>query len=118
MAASRGVEVFTAYCESHATDIPFHVAARLLRAATAVSDLVGQEARNRLRDRIPDADPEDMLLFDDLLGIGDSHADLPRIDPDARRRRLTVLVNAASLWLRTPIGSMRSASRYWPSFLW
>ena len=54
MAASRGVEVFTAYCESHTTDIPFHVVARLLRVATAVSDLVGQEARDRVRDRIPE----------------------------------------------------------------
>src|SRR5262249_38513045 len=34
MAAVRGVEVFTAYCESHASDIPFQVVARLLRAAT------------------------------------------------------------------------------------
>ena len=102
MARRMGVEVFTAYCESHATDIPFHVVARLLRAATAVSDLVGQEARDRVRDRIPDADPEDVLLFDDLLGIGDSEADLPRIDPDARRRRLTALVNAASLAREIP----------------
>ena len=36
MAAARGVEVFTAFCESHASDIPFHVVARLLRAATGV----------------------------------------------------------------------------------
>ena len=102
IAALRGVDVFTAYCESHATDIPFHVVARLLRAATGVSDLEGQEARDRVRDRIPDADHEDVLLFDDLLGIGDSEADLPKIDPDARRRRLTALVNAASLARKTP----------------
>ncbi len=38
-----------------------------------------------------------MLLFDDLLGIADPEATLPGIDPDARRRRLTALVNAASL---------------------
>ena len=36
---ARGVEVFSAYCESHASDIAFHVVARLLRAATGVSDL-------------------------------------------------------------------------------
>ncbi len=54
MAASRGVEVFIAYCESHTTDIPFHVVARLLRAATAVSDLVGQEGGPRPRSR-PDS---------------------------------------------------------------
>jgi hypothetical protein len=97
IAARRGVEVFTTYCESHATDIPFHVVARLLRAATGVSDLDGPAARERVRSRVPDADPEDVLLFDDLLGIADPDVALPTIDPDARRRRLTALVNADSL---------------------
>src|SRR3954468_6160968 len=32
LAADRGVEVFWAFCESHASDIPFGVVARLLRA--------------------------------------------------------------------------------------
>ena len=49
-----------------------------------------------------DADPEDLLLFDDLLGIADPDIALPKIDPDARRRRLTALVNAASLARETP----------------
>ena len=31
--------MFTAFCESHASDIPFHVVARLLRAATGVRGL-------------------------------------------------------------------------------
>ena len=30
MAASRGVEVFTAFCESHTSQVPFHAVARLL----------------------------------------------------------------------------------------
>jgi class 3 adenylate cyclase len=102
IAARRGVDVFTAYCESHATDIPFHVVARLLGAATGVSDLDGPAARDRLRSRVPDADPEDLLLFDDLLGIADPEVALPTIDPDARRRRLTALVNAASLARQVP----------------
>jgi hypothetical protein len=38
-----------------------------------------------------------LLLFDDLLGIADPDVALPAIAPDARRRRLTALVNAASL---------------------
>jgi adenylate cyclase len=33
VAANRGIPVFTAYCESHAADIPFHAVARLLRDA-------------------------------------------------------------------------------------
>ena len=102
MAAGRGVEVFSAYCESHATDIAFHVVARLLRAATGVRDLDGPAARDRVRSRVPDADPEDLLLFDDLLGIADPEVALPTIDPDARRRRLTALVNAASLARHSP----------------
>ena len=97
IAAGRGVEVFTAFCESHATDIAFHVVARLLRAATGVRGLDDAAARDRLRSRVPDADPEDLLLFDDLLGIADPAVELPKIDPDARRRRLTALVNATSL---------------------
>jgi hypothetical protein len=43
-----------------------------------------------------------LLLYEDLLGIGDPKAELPRIDPDARRRRLTAMVNAASLATETP----------------
>ena len=48
------------------------------------------------------ANPEDLLFFDDLLGIADPDVALPTIDPDARRRRLTALVNAASLARHTP----------------
>ncbi len=102
MAATRGVEVFTAFCESHTSQVPFHAVTRLLRAATGVEGLDPQTARDRVRDRIPEADPEDVLLFDDLLGIADPDVKLPRIDPDARRRRLTALVNAASLAGETP----------------
>jgi class 3 adenylate cyclase len=97
LAAAHGVDVFTAFCESHASDIPFRVVARLLRAAFRVADLDASAARRQVRARVPDAEPEDLLLFDDLLGIADPEFSLPRIDPDARRRRLTALVNAASL---------------------
>ena len=102
MAAARGVEVFTAFCESHASQVPFHAVARLLRAALGVNELDGQAARDRIRAQVPDADPEDLLLFDDLLGIADPKVPLPKIDPDARRRRLTALVNAASLARQAP----------------
>jgi class 3 adenylate cyclase len=97
MARGRGVEVFTTFCESHTSQIPFHAVARLLRAATGVDGLDGQSARDRVRDWVLDADPEDVVLFDDLLGIADQNVPLPPIDPDARRRRLTALVNAALL---------------------
>ena len=97
MAAVRDVEVFSAFCESHTSQVPFHAVARLLRAATGVEGLDGQAARTRVRDQIPDADPEDVLLLDDLLGIADPITAIPAIDPDARRRRLAALLNAARL---------------------
>src|ERR1700722_5565293 len=102
MAGRCGAEVFTAFCESHTSQVPFHVVARLLRAATGVEGLDGQLARARVRDRVPDADPEDLLLLHDLLGIPDPDVELPKIDPDARRRLLTALLNAASLARETP----------------
>ena len=102
MAAARGVDVFFAFCESHTSDIAFQAVARLLRVATGVRDLDGPTARAQVRARVPDVEPEDLLLFDDLLGIADPEVELPRIDPDARRRRLTALVSAASLARQSP----------------
>jgi class 3 adenylate cyclase len=102
MAATRGVEVFTAFCESHASQVPFHAVARLLRAITGIKGLDPQAARTRIRAQFPDAEPEDLVLFEDLLGVADPEVTLPKIDPDARRRRLTALVNAASLARETP----------------
>jgi class 3 adenylate cyclase len=102
MAAARDVEVFTTFGESHASDIPFYVVTRLLRAAFGVDELDAAGARTQMRAGVPEADPEDLLLFDDLLGIADPEVKLPKIDPDARRRRLTALVNAASLARQTP----------------
>jgi class 3 adenylate cyclase len=102
MARRRGVEVFTTFCESHTSQVPFHAVARLLRAATGINGLDPNAARARIRAQFPDAEPEDLLLLDDLLGIADPDVELPKIDPDARRRRLTALVNAASLARETP----------------
>ena len=98
LAAGRGVEVFWTFCESHARDISFGVVARLLRAGSGIADLDGAAARAGLRAYVsPDVDPQDLLLLDDLLGIADPDVPLPQIDPDARRRRLTALVNATTL---------------------
>ena len=95
-AAGRGVEVFWAFCESHARDISFGVVVRLLRAGMGVADVDGEAARTGAGAG-PDADPQDLLLLDDLLGIADPEVPLPQIDPDARRRRLIALINTALL---------------------
>ena len=102
LATTQGVDVFTGYCQSHTSDIPFYAVARLLHAATGLSALEHGVARGRLRAQVPDANPEDVLLLEDLLGIADPEVALPKIDPDARRRRLTKLVNAASLARQAP----------------
>jgi class 3 adenylate cyclase len=103
IARGRGVEVFSTFCESHAGDISFHVVARLLRAIVGISDLDGAAARARLRSRVPDGlDPQDLVLLDDLLGIRDPATELPSIDPAARGRRLTTLINAMSLATSKP----------------
>jgi class 3 adenylate cyclase/RecA/RadA recombinase len=102
LAAARGATVSWAFCQSHAGDIPFHVVAQLLRASTGVADLDGEAARIQVRRRLADADPQDLLLLDDLLGIADPDVALPQIEPDARRRRLTALINTAWLALTQP----------------
>jgi adenylate cyclase len=102
LAAGRGVQVFTVVSESHTSEVPFHVAARLLRTVFGVDDLDEDAARARVRAGIPDANPEDLLLLDDLMGIGDPAVALPAITPDARGRRLGALLNAAATARTTP----------------
>jgi class 3 adenylate cyclase/tetratricopeptide (TPR) repeat protein len=97
IAAARGADVHWTYCESHASDIPFRVVAELLRTGAGVGDLDGDAARAGVRELVPDAVADDLLLLDDLLGIADPDVPLPQIDPDARRRKLTALVNSVTL---------------------
>jgi adenylate cyclase len=97
LAADRGVEVVWAFCESHARDIPFYVVTRLLRGALGIEELAVEAARAKVRAQLPGADEQDLTLLDDLLNIADPAASLAAIDPDARRRRLTALITAASL---------------------
>ncbi len=102
MAGERDVNVFTTFCESHTSQVPFQVISRLLRAATGVEGLDSPAARALIKAQFSDAEPEDVALFEDLLGISDPDAELPRIDPDARKRRLTAMVNSATLASQDP----------------
>ncbi|WP_353612152.1 adenylate/guanylate cyclase domain-containing protein [Mycobacterium sp. IS-1496] len=101
-AARLGMEIHSVYCESHASDISFHVIRQLLRTGTGVSGVEPGTARAILDELTPGADPQDRLLLQELLGVAESDADIPPIDPDARRRRLTALINAVSLSRTTP----------------
>ncbi len=112
LATALGAQVIWSFCESHARDVPFHAVTRLLRAAMNVIDLDDAAARATVREQMPDSDPQDLLLLDDLLGIGDPEIPLPQIDPDARRRRLTALINAASL-ARTEPGLFIVEDAHW-----
>ncbi len=112
MAAARGVEVFSDLLRiAHQRDpVPRRWRGCCVRPA-ASSDLddagcprpgAGTGSRRRSRGLC--------CCFDDLLGIADPEVALPKIDPDARRRRLTALVNAASL-ARDDAGGLRRRGR-------
>jgi class 3 adenylate cyclase len=109
VAADRGIKVVTAHCESHTSDIPFRVVADLLRAALGIGDVDGEDdvddeiARARVRARVPDGHPEDLSLLEDLLGVADPTTARPDIDADARRRRLTALINDQSMSRVEPV---------------
>jgi adenylate cyclase len=102
LATARGVEVYSTFCESHAREVPYRVLARLLRTVFAVRDLAPDAARARVRSLIPNANFEDLLLLNDLIGIGDAGTALPAISPDARQRRLAALLKAAAFERTTP----------------
>jgi adenylate cyclase len=91
-AAGQDVQVFSVTAELHDSEKPFTVVIRLLRSVIGIRDQDPQSARETLRAQAVDADEQDLLLLDDLLGIGDPLVAAPALDPDARRRRLTALV--------------------------
>lgn len=103
VALRRGVEVVSVFCESHTSDVPFVVAAALLGEAARITGLDDEAARAQVRARVPAASDEDVLLLYDLMGIQDPDTPAPAIRPDARRRRLTALINSLSLARTHPV---------------
>ncbi|MDX1887768.1 AAA family ATPase [Mycolicibacterium sp. 120270] len=98
LAADRGLEAIWTFCESHACDVPFNAVTRLLRAGGGITELDGDPARAQLRAVAPpDACAEDLALLYDLVGVADPGMPPPQIDPEARRRRLTALINSITL---------------------
>jgi adenylate cyclase len=78
VARRLGAEVFSVFCESHAAEVPFRVVAALLRTAFGINELSAESARRRVRERVSSANPEDVLLLDDLLGIRDPALPYPK----------------------------------------
>ena len=125
MAVDRGVEVFTAFCESHTSQTPLPcrraAAARrhrcraiLTRRPPAIGCATGFRTQT----------PRTWLLFDDLLGIADpevraaedrSGCASAAVDRAGQCRLVGPRTPRRSMSLRTRTGSMRSASRCWPS---
>ncbi len=101
-ATDAGADISVTYCESHTADVPFHAAASLLRTTTGSHGVDSALAREQIRTLFAEADEDDLVILEDLLGIADAAATLPQIDPDARRRRVTAMVNAAALATNTP----------------
>jgi len=102
IAATRGVQVFRARCDSIAKEVPFHVVAQLLRAVMKVGDSESSSDREQLKRQLPDVSSDDLLLLGDLLGINDPNAVIPALHADARRRRLTALIRGAWTTQRSP----------------
>ena len=127
--AARGVEVFWAFCESHASDIPFGVVCAATGAGTRARGFSDDDAARGLGSApMPDADPQDLQLLDDMLGIADP--DVPLAADQTRMRggrRLTALINTPALLARTAtctahhrrctLDRCRSASRCLADFL-
>ncbi|MDV7174347.1 adenylate/guanylate cyclase domain-containing protein [Gordonia amicalis] len=96
-AAARGFKVTWAFGDAHRRDVSFGVVAGLLRSALGLDDLDLDSARAQVLARFPNACAQDLSLLEDLLGIADPGVPLPAIEPDAKRRRLTALINEESL---------------------
>ena len=110
LAAARGVEVFSTFCESHTTQSRSMWWRGCCGRPPACGVWTAQPPARGCGPRFPMPTREDLLLLDDLLGIADPDVALPKIDPDARRRRLTALVNTASLAREVP-GGLRHRGR-------
>ncbi|OBG64853.1 hypothetical protein A9X05_26510 [Mycobacterium sp. E3298] len=102
IAQTNGVRVFSTFCESHASAIAFTVVGRLARDRFGIDERDPVTARSALRTQLAGADPEDLVLVDDLLGIRDPEAPVPNVSADARRRRLAALFKTAALARSTP----------------
>lgn len=102
-AGHHGISVVWTYCESHTSDVPFRVIGQLLTAATGIGGLESAEARARIASSFADADTADVELIEDLLGVRDPASPAPAVAADARRRRVTSTIKAATVANTNPV---------------
>jgi class 3 adenylate cyclase len=97
IAQSSGMATFSTSCESHTKEVPFGAVSRLLRDVLQISDDEREAGRAALRTRFGEADPEDVVLLEDLLGIRDAAVTSPNVSAEARRRRLAGLIGTPAM---------------------
>ena len=97
IAQSSGMATFCTSCESHTSEVPFGVVSRLLRDVLQISDDEQEAGGAALRARFGEADPEDVVLLEDLLGIRDAAVASPNVSAEARRRRLAGLIGTPAM---------------------
>ena len=102
VAQCQGIHVFSTFCESHTSQFAFTAVARLLRDRLRIVESDAAAARLAVRAQLPAAEPDDVLLLDDLLGIQDPSLQSLEISADARRRRLAALTKTLALERDTP----------------
>ena len=96
IAESHHIEVFTAHCESHMSEIPFRAVTGLLRSVFRVDGLDDAAARKAIGRRWPALTARTLHYFT-TWGIREPGAGPVEAAPDARRRRLASLLNTAAL---------------------
>ncbi len=102
LARAKGIDVFWTYCQSHTAEVPFGAATGMLRSFFGIVDVSPEKSREATRSALPHADVDDLLLLDDMLGIAEGQPLVGEIAPDARKRRLTALLDTALLSRRAP----------------
>jgi len=90
---ARGIAVHAAHCVAHGKMLPFLPIRMLLHAYFGIADGdADDEARRKIAGTVVLVTPEltdDLPLLFDFVGVADGAS--PRMDPDARHRRLSAL---------------------------
>ena len=101
IAAEGAVDVCTTYCESHSSDIPFHVATRLFREVFSVGGLEPDVGAQASAPACSKPIPKTCCCLTTCSALG-FRQPVARHHPAWRTQRLTSLLNDATVARRTP----------------